>query len=216
MRIKIIPVMMIIACCAFSAQAKLYKWVDEKGQTHFGDKIPSKYLVKKHVELSETGDVIKTFAAAETPEQKARRKQLEIAQRKAELIEKKKKQRDRVLLDTYTTERDLVLARDSRLEAVDSQIHLAESIVEDSSRKVESLSKTIADIKSSGRVVPDDMFNRLENEKSQVKVQSAAVHKHKKRRQEINDQFNGYIERFRVLKAEQKARRDKLLTERGL
>ena len=38
---------------------------------------------------------------------------------------------------------------------------------------------------------------------------------HKKHRDEISEQFNDYIERFKVLKAEQKAKREQLARERG-
>ena len=129
--------------------------------------------------------------------------------------DKKKKQRDRVLLDTYTTERDLIVARDSRLEAVDSQINLAESIINDSNKNIESLETQIAEIKATNREVPQDLYHRLEIEKQQVQVQSGVMKNHKKRHDEISAQFNGYIERFKVLKAEQKAKREQLARERG-
>ena len=38
---------------------------------------------------------------------------------------------------------------------------------------------------------------------------------HKKRQEDIATQFNGYIERFKVLKAEQKAKRDRIMKERA-
>jgi hypothetical protein len=31
---------------ALPAQAEIYKWVDEKGKTHFGDRVPEKYQKK--------------------------------------------------------------------------------------------------------------------------------------------------------------------------
>jgi len=40
------------------------------------------------------------------------------------------------------------------------------------------------------------------------------MQKHIKRREGIVVQFDGYLERFRVLKAEQKARRERIARER--
>jgi hypothetical protein len=182
---------------------------------HFGDKIPTQYLVKEHEELNEQGVTVKHKDAAKTAEEQAAEKRLEKERKLAELEEKKKKQRDRVLLDTYTTERDLIVARDSRLEAVGSQIQLAESIIEDSNNKIESMEKQVTQIKSSNREVPADLYQRIEGEKRQVQVHSQVMQNHIKRRDEIATQFNGYIERFNVLKAEQKAKRDKLIKERS-
>jgi hypothetical protein len=196
-------------------QAKMYKWVDENGQVHFGDRIPSKYVVKEHDELNELGVKTRHREAAKTPEQKAEERRLEREQKKIELAEKKKKQRDRVLLDTYTTERDLIVARDSRLDAVNSQIRLAETIISDSNKKIDSMEQQVTDIKASNREVPLDLYDRIDNEKQQVAVQTQVMQNHKKRSVEISEQFNGYIERFKVLKAEQTAKRERLQKERG-
>ena len=150
MRSPVIPLFVInlavvLLSSSFSVQAKLYKWVDEDGQMHFGDKIPPKYLVKEHQELNSQGVTTRHRDAAKTPEEKAaakaKEKKLAKEKKKAALIVKKKRQRDRVLLDTYTTERDLIVARDSRLEAVDSQIKLAETIIGDSNKKIEDMEK---------------------------------------------------------------------------
>ena len=192
------------------AQAKMYKWVDDEGNMHFGDRIPPKYQVKKHEELNERGMTMKHKEAAKTAEEKEEEKRLEKEQKQAELVAKKKRQRDRVLLDTYTTERDLIVARDSRLEAVDSQIQLAESIIKDSNAKIESMETQVTQIKASNRDVPPRLFQRIENEKQQVEVQSNVMGKHKERRDIIATQFNGYIERFNTLKAEQKAKRERI------
>ncbi len=215
MRFALLTLFAFLISSSFSAQAKMYKWVDENGQMHFGDKIPTKYLVKEHDELNEQGVVIKHKDAAKTPKQKAEARRIENERKKAALIEKKKKQRDRVLLDTYTTERDLIVARDSRLDAVGSQIQLAVSIIKDSNNKIDSMEKQVAQIKTSNREVPPALYNRIENEKQQVLVQSEVMGNHKKRRDEIATQFNDYVERFKVLKAEQKARREELARERG-
>lgn len=215
MRFTLFTLSMVLLSCSFTAQAKMYKWVDENGQMHFGDKIPPQYLVKEHDELNEQGVKIKHREAAKTAEEKAEERRLEKERKKAALVEKKKKQRDRVLLDTYTTERDLIVARDSRLDAVGSQIQLAETIISDSNKKIESMEQQVTEIKASNREVPIDLYNRIDREKQQVAVQSKVMESHIKRRDEITVQFNGYIKRFKVLKAEQKEKRERLAKERG-
>jgi len=215
MRFALLALPAVLITSSFCVQAKMYKWVDENGQMHFGDKIPLKYIVKAHDELNEQGVVMKHKDAAKTPKQKAEARRLESERKKAALVEKRKMQRDRVLLDTYTTERDLIVARDSRLDAVDSQIQLAVSIIKDSNNKIESMEKQVTQIKTSNREVPPGLYKRIDNEKQQVLVQSKVMGNHKKHRDEISIQFNDYIERFKVLKAEQKARREKLARERG-
>ena len=215
MRFALFALPVVLVVSSFSVQAKMYKWVDENGQVHFGDKIPAKYITREHDELNDSGVVTRHRDAAKTAEQKAEERRVEYERKKAALIEKKKKQRDRVLLDTYTTERDLVVARDSRMDAVDAQIQLADSIITDSNKKIESMEQQVVDIQASNREVPPGLYHRIDNEKQQVAVQSKVKGNHEKRRHEIAAQFNDYIKRFKVLKAEKKAKREKLARERG-
>ncbi|VAW54804.1 hypothetical protein MNBD_GAMMA05-1781 [hydrothermal vent metagenome] len=216
MRFPLLIITTILLSSSFAVQAKMYKWVDEDGQMHFGDKIPVKYQVKAHDEINESGAVVKHRKAEKTIEEKAVAARAERERKRLALIEKKKRQRDRVLLDTYTTERDLFVARDSRLDAVGSQIQLAESIIKDSNNKIESMEKQVVSIEKSNRKVPDSLYKRIENERHQVEIQSRVMEKNIARRDEITEQFNGYIVRFKELKAEQKAKRERIARERGL
>lgn len=215
MRFPFLSLAVILMCGTFAAQAKMYKWVDDDGQMHFGDKIPPEYLVKEHDELNSQGVNVKHRPAAKTAAEKAEDRRLKKERKKVALIEKKKRQRDRVLLDTYTTERDLVVARDSRLDAVGSQIKLAETIISDSNKKIDTMEKQITQIRASNREVPLDLYDRIDNEKRQVTVQTTVMENHIIRRDEIAVQFKDYIERFNVLKAQQKAKRERFAKERG-
>ncbi len=214
MRFALFILSVVLIAGSFSALAKMYKWVDEEGQMHFGDRIPAKYQLREHQELNDRGMVVKHKEAAKTAEQKAEDKRLEKERKKAALIKKKKKQRDRVLLDTFTTERDLIVARDSRLDAVDAQIQLANSIIADSAKKIESMEHQVVKIQASNREVPLDLYQHIDNEKEQVAVQSEVRNNHEKRRDNIAAQFDDYIKRFKVLKSEQKAKRQRLARER--
>jgi hypothetical protein len=214
MRFALFFLSVVLVAGSFSALAKMYKWVDEDGQMHFGDRIPEKYLVREHQELNDRGVVVKHNEAAKTAEQKAEDKRLEKERKKAALIEKKKKQRDRVLLDTFTTVRDLIAARDSRIDAVEAQIQLADAIIANSVNKIESMEQRVVKIQTSNREVPLDLYQRIDNAKKQVAIQSEVRKNHEKRRDKIATQFDGYIKRFKVLKAEQKAKREQLERER--
>lgn len=211
MRVVLLIVSIGLLMGPWTAQAVLYKWVDDEGRVHFGDRIPVQFQLKAHDEINQRGIVLKHREAAQTPEEKAEARRLEEERKKIELAEKKKKQRDRVLLDTYTTERDLIVARDSRLEAVGSQVQLAETIISDSNKTIESLEKQVVQIKATNREVPTDIYQRIEIEKQQVKVQDLVKQGHIKRRDEITAQFTDYISRFKVLKAEQEEKKKQRL-----
>ena len=191
-----------------SAQAGLYRWVDENGAVHYGDKVTAKYLKKEHDELNEQGTTVKKHDRAMTAAEKAEKNRQEAERKRLENEKRAQALRDRVLTDTYTTERDLVAARDARLDAIDSQLQLSKDIIESSKVNVTKTEELIARIKKSGRMVPEVTYAKLEREKLQLATQQGVQQGHRIKREEVIVQFNDYIERFRELMAEKQKKRD--------
>jgi len=100
MRISLVVLAMLI-CVPGSAGT--YKWVDEKGVTHYGDGIPPEYSNHGNQQLNKRGIVIKKTDPALTPQQ---RKAIEDENTARVLGEKKaaeQKRHDDALLLTYTS-----------------------------------------------------------------------------------------------------------------
>ncbi len=58
----------------------------------------------------------------------------------------------------------------------------------------------VIDIKAEKREVPIYLYNGIDSEKQEVAVQTKVMNNHKKRSAEILEKYNGYIERFRVVR----------------
>ena len=201
-------IFVISALFVANANAGLYRWVDEHGNVHYGDKVPPKYLKQEHEELNEQGTMVKKHDRAMTAEEKAEKKRQEAEQKRLENEKRAQALRDRVLTDTYTTERDLIAARDARLDAIDSQLQLSKDIIESSTEKVEKTQQMIESIKASGKMVPEATYAKLEREKLQLATQKGVQQGHQIKREEVIVQFDGYIERFRELMAEKQKKRE--------
>lgn len=208
MRYSRLLILMISALLIGNVQAGLYRWVDEHGNVHYGDKVPPKYLKQEHEELNEQGTMVKKHDRSMTAEEKIEKKRQEAERKRRENEQRAQALRDRVLTDTYTTERDLVAARDARLDAIDSQLQLSKDIIESSAEKVEKTKLIIENIKSSGRMVPEATYAKLEREKLQLATQKGVQEGHRIKREEVIVQFEGYIKRFRELMAEKQKKRE--------
>ena len=123
------------------------------------------------------------------------------------MIEAKKNAlRDRVLMDTFTTERDLILARDARVEAVDSQIQLTLAFIKENERKQDELKKRIENIEKAGRVVPENLHKEMESVSRQMETNSKFIEDKKLEREQIIVKFDSDIQRFRELMEEKNKR----------
>ncbi len=103
-------------------QKKTYRWVDKNGQVHYGDSVPAEYAEQDRDVLNRQGVPIGREEGTITPEEAA----VKAAEEKAARDEQKRKLRDRVLLQTYQSVKELEVLRDNRLELVDAQLTIQE------------------------------------------------------------------------------------------
>jgi len=197
--------------CLSHAHAGMKKWVDEYGRVHYGDRIPFKYLRSEHSELNDQGIVIKQSEKMMSEEEyseatKEQRKKAEAD--KIKLIEMRRSAlRDRVLLDTFTTEKDLIIARDARIEAVDSQISLAETLIKNDERKLADVKKRIEAIEASGRKAPKNLHKEVISVSKQLENNYAFIEDKNNERIYITESFTADVKRFKeLMKAKHESR----------
>jgi len=179
---------------------KLYKWVDESGQVRYGDRIPPQYAKKSNERLNKQGVVVDTKAAAKTKEQIAEEKQL--AKLKAEQERKRQEQahQDRILLDTFTNEDEMVLTRDGKIEAIEAEIRLTKSRTEKIKKRLAQKKVRAANLERSGKGVSPELQREIREARRQVRNNSSYIANRRKAQQAIREKFETDIKRFRKLK----------------
>lgn len=138
--------------CAFSAQAAnpTYRWVDEQGQVHYGDAIPSQQAGMGHTELDKQGRVLKQAPRTRYSAEEQRQRAQEAAQREEQKRQQQAQARhDRALLSTYTSEREIDLTRDRAIELERSAM---QSIQLRLDRATSRLAQINADIERTRRI----------------------------------------------------------------
>jgi hypothetical protein len=195
----------IFSVSAMSVQAvKMHKWVDEKGQVQYGDRVPAQYLKKNRSVLNEQGVVVRKVTATKSQrilDKESENNKEQARKAKEKLIATKKiAMHDKMLLDTFTTKRDLLISRDDRVGAVDSQLQLTESNIKDQEKKLEEVKKRVTSIETSGRSVPDNLLKQVNSVSRQLETYYAYVEDKNKEREEIIKKFDKDIKRFLELK----------------
>ncbi len=182
-----------------SVYGALYKWVDNEGNTHFGDAIPAEYVKEKHQEMSKSGIVTSTYQRAKT-EQEIRQ-----AEEQKILEERLNKERlakqsivdeyDRILLDTYLTEKDLSRTKDRRIATIGGTIRLTES-------NIDMLNKTVGQLKREAEDNADNkkILKQLKMAQAQLLDYENFIVKKRREQNNIRARFDQDLKRFRDLK----------------
>lgn len=187
------------------AAAGTYKWVDEKGVTHYGDRIPPEYAKQGAAKLNKKGMEVKKInaapSAAEIKAKKEEEQKLRDALREAE----DQKRKDLALLDTFATEQEIDQMRDRNLNQVDALIRQAERRLSDLKTREVALEREFEFYgPAAGRKRREPPAHLLEERaalKSQQAGMQAAIIKLAADKGQIRARFEDDKLRFREIKA---------------
>ncbi len=176
-----------------------YRWVDENGLVHYGDRIPPQYVKKESVVLNKQGVEVAHTEAQRTPEDAA-------AEARREEAMVRQKQHDSFLLTTYTSVKDIEALRDERLDQIGAQRRAAEQYIEGLHSRLSSLQsrallfKPYSDRADAHRM-PDDLAEDLVRTLNEMRVQRGSLAAKDAQESELRQEFQTDIDRYRELHA---------------
>jgi hypothetical protein len=189
---------------ASTSSKQTYKWVDEKGVTHYGDSVPAQYSQREQRVLNNQGVEVQKRQAEMSPKEAA-----EHAARQKE--ESERRAHDVFLMSTYPSVKEIENVRDARLDLIKAQVSAAEAYIASLTTRVEGLkqrSLTFApyNTKPDARRMPDDLAEEMVRALSELRTQNAALASRKTELANVTAQFDGDIKRFKELRMSAAAR----------
>jgi hypothetical protein len=202
-RVAAVVAAIVCAGVAGTALAAMYKWVDDKGVVHYSDQIPPEAINKGNTQINKQGYTVKQTDPVDA--QKAKAKEQEAArQREAAAKDKAddaaERRRDRAVLDSYTTESDIDLAKSRSMKTLQSALQSAQSYsAQLNRRKSELLARKEA---LAGKPVPADIDRELTNIDAELGRQAALIAQKQGQLQEVVARYDADKERWRALKGD--------------
>ncbi|MBI3716734.1 MAG: DUF4124 domain-containing protein [Betaproteobacteria bacterium] len=185
----------------------MFRCVDEKGVTHFGDTMPVQCEKKSITELNKQGTVVRKFEPPPTAEQ-MRQRELERQLRAAESAKiEEQKLKDRAVLSTYASVKEFDAIRDRDLAQLEgrkrSAVQRAESLDRSIEKRAEEMEFYRAGTSKAGknREVPPLLqadYNRAVHDRQALSEEIARIDEDKK---EIVDRYDSAKTRFKKLKS---------------
>ena len=129
-----------LALAPFSAEAQSYRCVGSDGKKYYGSVVPTQCLGLPVEQLNSQGMVVKRFDAAASAAEREKKAADEDERRKREAVTKEEGRRNRALLATYTSEKDI---EDARARALKDN----EAAVTASEQRIAGMKKKLADLR---------------------------------------------------------------------
>jgi hypothetical protein len=184
---------------AVGGRAELFKWVDDKGVTHYGDRIPPEYAKQGNTQLDKRGVTVRKVDPALTPEQ--RRAQQDEAQRLKEALKQAEAQQrqDLALINTYSSEEEIDLARDRRVAQIDQIVLQAQHQSTELDKRADAAAQELKRAKTpSAKAIAETESVTLAKRQAAMR---AAIAKLGADREEVITRFDQDKLRFREIKA---------------
>lgn len=120
----------------------VYRCVDEKGKTIFGDTPPAACAGNAPIyELSKSGTVLRRIEPTPTPEQLKDRQDEAIRRKAEQAAALDQKRKDVALLNSFGSAREFDVARDRNIEPVNARIAGAEQRIKDLDKRAKDLAE---------------------------------------------------------------------------
>lgn len=206
MKTKLLQYIAVIGFLLFSSfsMAQFYRWVDENGRVFYSDKLPASDAGKAHDQVNKNGIPMESFERATTAEERAAQRaeeEKQAAERKAQAAaEARQRAKDKILLDTFSTEADLLYTRNDRLTAIDSLIKLTESNNVRLQERLQVSRDTETRLTQANREIPQNILDTTQSLVAQIEKNNLYIVAQKQKYAEISAEFDQDLKRYRELK----------------
>lgn len=202
---RMIHVLIIVASLAGlvapgSVQARMKCWTNNEGIKECGDKVPPEYAQKGHQKLDKRGLVREETERAKTEEEIAAEKRLAKLEAEKKKKEEAQKNRDHILLQTFSSVEDIERARDERVAALESTINLTQARNDKIQLDLDKRINAAALQERNGKTPAEALLNDIESLKRQISNNNTFIDEKRAEQESIKQAHALDIERFKKLK----------------
>lgn len=186
--------------------ARLYHWVDQDGNMHFGDRVPAEYASVRHDVMNSNGVVIDTVDGQKTAEQVAEEQRIAAEEERIRKEREAAEHRDKTLLRTYLSVEEIENLRDQRSELLTSQMRVTEIYLGDLRSKLAQLEKDAQKFapyspNPDAKPIDEKLASELSDTLDSIMLYEANLDRISVERGELLEKFESDIQRFQELTA---------------
>lgn len=182
------------AAFSLNAEAKLYKWVDSNGTTHYGETIPPEYANREAVKL-ENGRIQQRDDGLAKRGQKQ-----EVRDPAAEKDRIEAERHDNALLNTYSSEKEIDLARDRNLQQVEARINSYRTLLQSAGENLAGLQQEQEKLLQQKRKIPKSLEEDLDEAQQRINNFQAELDNSQREMESVKARYAADKARYRELK----------------
>ncbi|HEV8257941.1 MAG TPA: DUF4124 domain-containing protein, partial [Casimicrobiaceae bacterium] len=197
-----VAVALVAAVFAGTASAAgTYKWTDEQGVVHYSDKAPPETPAKGATMLDKQGRQVKKIDPPLTAEQVKTKADEEERQRTLAKTKDDQARKDRALMQSYTSENEIDIARNRAISTLESQIKSAEIFSADLTRRQKDIAKQKAS--SGSKPIPIEIEREATAIANELSRQAILIRQKQEELTQVTAKYDTITQRWREILADQ-------------
>jgi Domain of unknown function (DUF4124) len=185
---------------------KMYKWVDEKGNTYFSDQVPPEHSKLRREKLSKQGRVLEVTEKAKTKSEEALDRLLKALKEAQEKVIAQQMYHDKALRVTYNKLEDLQNSYKAKMQELETEQKLSISNLKRLDNQLETLHRQAATHERNGEKIPQTLLDEIKSTEKESQLSYVKISQHIEKKNKVVEQFDSDIARYKqlTLSAEQK------------
>lgn len=187
------------AALVSTANAATYKWTDEDGKVHYSDKAPPE-APKGAAVLDKQGRQVKKIDAPLSPEAIKAKAEEDERQKAAAKARDDQARKDRALMQSYTSENEIDLARNRAVSTLEAQIASAQTYAE----TLQKQQKAIAARKQAyaGKPIPIELERESASVDQELSRQNILIRQKSEELTMVAEKYDTIKQRWREIVAD--------------
>lgn len=184
----------LFAVVSLNAEAKLFKWVDKNGTTHYGETIPPEYADRDTKQI-EKGRVKDRQDGFDTKMKDASKTDPAV-----EKANRESKRRDEALVNTYSNEKEIDLARDRNLLQIEARINSYTTMLKSAQTTLDEKLRERDTLTKQGRKIPPELPGEIAEAEDLVAKRQKDLNANQKEMEAVKARYEADKLRYRELK----------------
>lgn len=184
------------------ALAEIKCWINHEGVRECGNVVPPEYSQEGHREYSERGFVVDETGRAPTEAEIMDQRRESQRQMEAERLRTEQARQDRILLQTFSDEEDIINARDDKIAVMEAQIKLAEGRIAKLQSDLDQRIKQAASMERTGKTPSESIQEDIDSLRRQIRSNETYITNTREKQAQLQEAYAADIERFRELKGD--------------
>jgi hypothetical protein len=195
---------LVAALLPSPASAAIKCWTNGEGVRECGNSVPPEFAQGSHREVTSMGVTVSKTKRAKTQEElrMAREEAVRTAAIRADEARRirERQTKDRVLLSTFTTEKELAVAHEGQVAAIDIRIGHTQKILKQLERSLAQLRSLAAKLERRGQPITPDIKDKIAKAEQQLMDRNNFIENRRLQKAALAAQFSEDLDRYRELK----------------